>query len=116
MDGSAACRASTSARTAKAMCVSASRAIGRSWPVPWNRSWPDRVDENLVGRQLEGERFGQRDDAGLGDVVRNIARIARPAAARNPVAEIDDVAAAGRSHVRRGGMRAEERAAKVDVD
>src|SRR5262249_23505602 len=79
-------------------------------------TWRDAVDENLVARQLERERFGQRDRAGFRDVVRNISQVARASAPRNPVAEVDDAAAAVRAHVRHGRVRAQKRGAKVDVD
>ena len=52
----------------------------------------------------------------LGDVVRHVARVARPSALRYPVAEVDDAPAALRAHVRRGRVRAEKRGAQVDVD
>src|SRR5213593_2264057 len=57
-------------------------------------SWCDRVHEDVVGRELERERFGQRDHARFGDVVRQIAAISGTSALRHPVAEIDDAAAA----------------------
>ena len=65
-----------------------------------DRTWRDGVDENVVGGQLQRERFGERDHAGLGDVVRQVAVVARPAALRDPVTEVDDAAAALAAHVR----------------
>ena len=58
-------------------------------------AWRDRVDQNLVGGELQRERFGEADDARLGDVIWKVAGIAGPAAGGNPVAEVDDAPAAG---------------------
>ena len=38
-----------------------------------DRSWRDRVHENIVRRELERQRLGQGDDAGLRHVVRKVA-------------------------------------------
>src|SRR5690606_41830487 len=56
----------------------------------------------------------QPDDGGLGDVVGEIARVARPAAARDPVGEVDDAATAETAHVRDGGAGAQPGRAQVD--
>src|SRR2546423_15626764 len=48
-----------------------------------DRSRRDRVDEDIVGRELRGENLGERDNAALGDVVRHVAEIPRTAAARD---------------------------------
>ncbi len=110
---------SISARTALAISISPpqrpsgvarSTAANSSSEVPSRRDdrpWRDRVDQDLVGGQLQRQRLGQRDDAGLGDVVGEEARIARPAAARHPVGEVDDAAAAQPAHVRNRGTRAQ---------
>src|SRR5881296_3684612 len=45
----------------------------------------NRVDEDVVARELERERLGQRDHAALRHVVRQIAPVSRPAASRKPV-------------------------------
>src|SRR5215469_4957941 len=81
-----------------------------------NRTRRDRVDENIVGRQLERERFRQCHHARFRDVVRKETFIARPSAAREPVAERNDAAASLLPHVRHGRDRAEKRRAQVDVD
>ena len=78
-----------------------------------DRARRDGVDEDLIGRQLQRQRFGQRDDAGLRHVVRQVARIPRPAAARHPVREVDDAAAAQPPHVRHGRARAQPRRAQI---
>jgi hypothetical protein len=80
-----------------------------------DRSRRDCIDENVVGGKFQREPFGERDDAGLRDVVRQIAGVPRAAAPRNPVAEVDDAAAALRAHMRRRRVRAEERGAQVHV-
>ena len=69
----------------------------------------------LSAASSSASAFGERDDAGLGDVVRKVAGVPRPAAPRNPVAEVDDAAAALRPHVRGRGVRAEERGAQIHV-
>ena len=65
--------------------------------------------------KLERERFGQRDRAGLGDVIRKIAGITRTSAGSHPVGKIDDAAAAAAAHVRNRRARAEKRGAQIDV-
>src|SRR5882672_4899054 len=63
--------------------------LARAWRRE-DRSGRDRVDEDVVGGQLDRERFGERDRAGLRDVIREVSDVPRPAAARDPVAEVDD--------------------------
>ena len=55
----------------------------------------DRVDEDLIGRQLERQRLGQADHRLLRHVVRQEALVAGAPAHREPVREVDDAAAAG---------------------
>ena len=59
-----------------------------------DRAWRDRIHENLIGREFERERLGQRLHAGFRHVIRDIALVAGPRACRDPVREIDDAAAA----------------------
>ena len=66
-----------------------------------------------VRRQLEAERLAERDDAALGDVVRQVAAVARAAAGRDPVREQHDVAAAGAAQVGNRGLGAVERRVEV---
>ena len=75
----------------------------------------NRVHQDIVGCQFQRQRFGQRNDAALRDVVRQEALVSRPAAPRDPVAEVDDAPAALGAHVRHGGVGAKKRGAKVDV-
>ena len=79
-----------------------------------DRPGRDGVHEDLVGGQLEGQRLGQRLDAGLGHVVGEEARIARPAAGRDPVGEVHDPAAARLAHVRHRRPAAQERGPQID--
>ena len=80
-----------------------------------NRARRDGVDQDVVRRELQRERFGQRDRRRLRDVVRQIAVVARPSALRDPVAEVDDAAAAlaracaARPRARRETPRADRR-------
>ena len=55
-----------------------------------DRAGGDGVDEDVVLRQLERQRLGQPDDPVLRDVVGQVALVARTAAARDPVGEVDD--------------------------
>ena len=75
----------------------------------------DGVDQDVVGRALERERFGERDHAGLGDVVRREAFVVRPAAAREPVGEVDDPSAAAGAHVRQRRLRTQKGRSEVHV-
>ena len=78
-----------------------------------NRSRGDRVHQDLIARQLGGQRFGQRLHAGFGDIVRQVAFVTRAAARDEPVGEIDDAPAA-LLHVNGRGVRAQERGAQVN--
>ena len=71
------------------------------------------VHEDLVGGQFERQRLGQRLHARLGDVVGEEARIARPAAGRDPVREVHDPPAARLAHVRHRRPAAQERRPQV---
>ncbi len=77
-----------------------------------NRARRDRVDANLVRRELQRERLGKTDHTGLRDVIRKITGVSRPAAERQPVGKIDDVASAGTmmcGHAAREQMNAERK-------
>ncbi len=81
-----------------------------------DRARRDRVHENLITRELERQSFSHRDCARLGDVVRQVARIARTSAHGQPVGEVDDAPPALLPHVRDRGTGAEERRAQIDID
>src|SRR5262245_41277111 len=49
-----------------------------------DRPWSNGVDENAICRELQRERLGQGNHAGLRDVVRQVAEVARPSALRRP--------------------------------
>src|SRR5689334_3663597 len=70
-----------------------------------DRARRDRVDQNLIGRQLQRKSLGERDDAGLRYVVRQEPRISRTPASQRPVCEIDDAASAQPPHVRSSRAR-----------
>ena len=61
-----------------------------------DRTRGNGIDEDVVPCHLERQRFRERDDTGLGDVVRRKPCVARPAAPNQPVREVDDAAAASR--------------------
>ena len=98
---------STSASTAFAISISppqrpsgvaCSTAADRLRRCPAARRWARRngVDENLIARQFERQRLRQRDHAGFRHVVRQVSSIARPAAPRHPVGEVDNASALAR--------------------
>src|ERR1700723_76299 len=72
----------------------------------------DGVDLNVVGQPRAGERTSQLHDPTL---ARGISRDDRCAEYRIHRSDIDDLATSGRFHMRIDGLRAKQRAAKIDV-
>src|SRR5438034_9687085 len=81
-----------------------------------NRTGGYGVHEDVVTRDLEGQRLREGDDARLGYVVRRKLGVARSAASNQPVGEIDDPAATGATHVWNGGVGAQKRRPQVHVE
>ena len=72
----------------------------------------DAIDRDVVARELLAERFGQRDDAGLGGRIGGRVRIALLAGDRG---DIDDAAVVLRDHQRHDRAAAIELAVEIDA-
>ena len=79
-----------------------------------DRTGSHGVDQNLIRRQLKRERLTQGDNPSLGHVVRQPAKIARPAAIRHPIRQVHDASSTDATHVGNRCTGAEPGGAKVN--